>query len=331
MGNMFTRVLAALCKFLDDPHLRLRTLANNFVTALFCTAVLAAPSYDDYVHSLGSSGDITVAINVPSNGTDDLFFSFSGPSQQQWIAFGFGSQMAGSLMFIAYPAEGGGITLSPRIAKGESLPTFTSGVNVTLLNGTGITNGLYVVNAHCTGCRSWSGKTLDVSSTSSNMIYAVGPTGQSFQSNDTQTSNIKQHAVPSGYGMFTLNLQKATGDAGVPDFTSGGTNSSSGNSSDNSDENDDQLQQQDIPIVIHGIFTTFVFLFVLPGGYLFLRVFDKVIVHAAFQIMGVVGLIAGVAAGIVYNNQIKKVRQLHVHPNFSTREQSTGRELQSGP
>src|SRR5271170_3755154 len=97
----------------------------------------------------GNNGDpFTIAINVPSPAqNDDLYFSVSGPAQQ-WIAFGFGEQMAGSLIFVMYSsADGNNVTVSPRLGTGHIMPTYTSDVQVELMAGTGIHLGNYVVNA----------------------------------------------------------------------------------------------------------------------------------------------------------------------------------------
>lgn len=54
-----------------------------------------------------SSEGICVAVNIPSaqvaSGNPDLLLTLQAPSSSKWFATGFGSQMAGTLMLVAWP------------------------------------------------------------------------------------------------------------------------------------------------------------------------------------------------------------------------------------
>lgn len=58
--------------------------------------------------------------------------------------------MSGSNMFVVYTsADGNNVTLSPRTVSGYSMPTFNSDAQVTLLEGSGVSNGRMVANVRC--------------------------------------------------------------------------------------------------------------------------------------------------------------------------------------
>lgn len=60
--------------------------------------------------------------------------------------------MRDSNIFIIYAdSTGSNITLSPRLGKGEFEPEFNSDAQVSLLEGSGIANGIMTANVRC-GC-----------------------------------------------------------------------------------------------------------------------------------------------------------------------------------
>jgi hypothetical protein len=68
-----------------------------------------------------------------------------------WIGFGQGSQMKGSNIFMIYAnADGTNVTLSPRLGTGEQQPNADTSAEVTLLDGSGISNDMMVANVRCT-------------------------------------------------------------------------------------------------------------------------------------------------------------------------------------
>ena len=67
----------------------------------------------------------------------------------QWVGLGMGPQMAGANIFIMYAAGDGNITLSPRLGKGEYMPEYNPAAKFTLLEGSGISNGVMIANVKC--------------------------------------------------------------------------------------------------------------------------------------------------------------------------------------
>ncbi len=178
------------------------SFANLFVsTALAQSSTFIQNGVD------GTSSNLTFALSIPAN-SSDLVFTLMGPASKSWVAVGTGSQMAGSMMFVAYSNANGqskenratsylfanthvDVTLSPRISPSHSEPQYSKNIDVTILAGTGITNGTFVVNAHCRNCKTWNGGSLDFSSNSQDWIYAVGPS-QNLKS-DSPSATMSQH------------------------------------------------------------------------------------------------------------------------------------------
>lgn len=98
--------------------------------------------------------NVCYSFNVPaqtaSTGSGDIYFQIRGPVSKSWIALGQGGKMAGSNIFVLYAnAAGNNVTLSPRLGKGHAQPEHDSEAQVSLLNGTGIENGVMTANVRC--------------------------------------------------------------------------------------------------------------------------------------------------------------------------------------
>jgi hypothetical protein len=53
-------------------------------------------------------------------------------------------------MFVVYTSSGGSnVTLSPRTASGHNMPSFNSAAQATLLEGSGVSNGIMTANVKC--------------------------------------------------------------------------------------------------------------------------------------------------------------------------------------
>ncbi|KIW40827.1 uncharacterized protein PV06_07998 [Exophiala oligosperma] len=270
---------------------RVRGLAATLLLSTFMAATKADVPASTYVGmgtSPKSQDNVTVSINVPDNSTDTLFYHFSAPSSRKWAAFGFGDKMKDALIFVTYASEdGNNVTVSPRLGKGHTMPQHTDDVKVDVLEGSGVINNVFVVNAKCTGCRSWDGGKVDVDSTDQDMIWALGPDG-SLKSDDVSAS-ITQH---EGHNFFDLNLKDATGIGGVPNVS---------NTTADSDDFDDGpfgRGHANPGVAFHAFLMVSAFLIVFPAGYLLLRILNKVVIHWAVQTFALLMVCVGTAAGI---------------------------------
>jgi hypothetical protein len=100
------------------------------------------------------TSDVCYGLNIPagtaSSSSGDIFFQISAPSTYQWAALGQGSGMTGANMFVVYTsANGKNVTLSPRLGTGHSEPQFNSKAEVSLLDGSGVSNGKMIANIKC--------------------------------------------------------------------------------------------------------------------------------------------------------------------------------------
>jgi len=227
----------------------------------------------------------------------------SAPWSGSWYGFGFGTGMAGSLMFIMYTSQdGSNVTISPRLGTGHVMPLYTSAVGYTLFEGSGLINDSLgvnmVANVRCTKCRSWADGQINATSHSQPMIYAVGDENDQLQTND-YTAAIQQHI---GYGTFTLDMVLATGAGGVPSDTNQQTGATL-----ESDENNGPGPGN----ALHALFMCGTFLVLFPAGYLFLRLFERVWMHIVFQSAGLFFTLLGAASGIALSIKDDMVR---LHP-----------------
>ncbi|KAI9707917.1 MAG: hypothetical protein M1820_004336 [Bogoriella megaspora] len=162
---------------------------------------------------------ICYSLNIPQNtassGNGDIFFQISAPTSNTWVALGQGSGMSGSNIFVIYTnANGQNVTLSPRAGTGHVEPQFSSGPQVSLLAGSGVSNGMMTANVRCSNCNSWSGGSMDFTSSQGTWIWAVK--GGSALSSDSASADISQH---DQMGSFTFDFTKARGGSDVNPFT----------------------------------------------------------------------------------------------------------------
>ena len=175
------------------------------------------------------------------------------------------------------------------------MPQHTTDVQIHTLDLTGIDeNNRFVVNMQCLNCRKWNSGSLQLYSNDKKeqpVFYAFGPDGD--LASDDLEAPIQQHERVSD----VIGLDLVPGEAGVPiipddpseprtatyDFGNG--SSSAGSSST-------------WTIAIHALLMCFAFSIVFPGGYLLLRIFEKVWLHWIPQSAGVLVVLGGLGAGV---------------------------------
>lgn len=243
----------------------------------------------------------------------DLYFTFEAPAKDHnWAGFGMGTQMDNSLIFVVYRSKDnqGEPTLSPRIGNQHQMPIFTNKVNTTILQGSEVTDDKFIVNFHCMGCRSWDEGEVDATSTSAPFFYALGPEEQGNLQSDDKEFRINRHELHSD--IFPLDMKAATGTNGVPVIGSAGDNASTGD--DDSDDDDfggSPRYGGSRGVAFHAFFMSFAFILVFPGGYLFLRLFERVWLHWGIQSFGVLLVFLGVGSGIAVSIREQIVRSAY--------------------
>ncbi|KAH7038995.1 hypothetical protein B0J12DRAFT_606530 [Macrophomina phaseolina] len=172
--------------------------------------------------SSNCNGNICYALNIPestaNSGNGDIFFQITAPTSYSWVGLGQGSSMSGSHIFVMYTStDGNNVTVSPRLGTGHNLPQFNSDTQITLLEGSGVSNGQMTANVRCGNCQSWSGGSMDFTASSATWIHA-SRSGSAMNTDDTNTV-IQQHG--EDYGSFDWDFGIAKGGSDVNPFVSG--------------------------------------------------------------------------------------------------------------
>lgn len=124
-----------------------------------CVAMLTRWSFlGSIVHAqiaqICPASNVCYSLNIPdttaSSGNGDIYFQITAPTSYTWVALGQGSQMAGANIFVLYTdASGTNVTLSPRLGTGHVQPKYNSNAQVSLLEGTTVSNGIMTANVRC--------------------------------------------------------------------------------------------------------------------------------------------------------------------------------------
>jgi hypothetical protein len=252
-------------------------------------------------------------VGIPSSttnaGSGDIYLQITGPSSYQWIAMGIGSGMVGATIFVMYADGTGNVTISPRTGVGHVMPLFNSAAQVTLLAGSGVSNGVMTANVKYSAA---SGL-LSLSSTSSGWVGSY-KSGDPLNSKD-QAATITQH---DNTAVYTLNLAEAqladdsnpfvSTASSNPSQTSTGSgsgsastgSSSSGGSSGSSNSGSAVTYVDPITLfeMAHGPIMAGTMVILLPMGAIIMRVFGGFWLHAAIQLFSLAAIVTGFGLGI---------------------------------
>ncbi|GAM89121.1 hypothetical protein ANO11243_071560 [Dothideomycetidae sp. 11243] len=282
-------------------------------------AVRAQNSTSTVLRTCPSTG-LCYALNIPDStaqaGTGSIFFQISAPTTNTWAAIAQGEQMAGANMFVMYQnADGSNVTVSPRAGTGEVMPLHDTYAQITLLEGSGISDGMMVANIRCDNCTSWSGGSLNYKGSSSSWLYAARP-GSPLMSDDLGAV-IEQH---DAHGTFSFNTPKAIGGPDSNPFVEAASNgSSSGDgsgSSSGSDDDDGGSSNIGRLILVHGSLAGVAFVALFPLGAVLMRIpgigSARANIHGGVQVFAYLVFIAAAGIGI----HIAKTLDLlnHAHP-----------------
>lgn len=201
-------------------------------------------------------------------------------------------KMDGTLMFMMYAdSTGKNITLSPRLSNGNVEPTYTEHVGISVLPGSGISNGVMTANVMCTNCRSWGDHILNLNDTQAKFIFGSGD--GSLESNSL-SAGIRRH---SSYGSFTMDLTKAYGKGGVPVGVVISDTSGTAQTSDKSDNN--------FAPALHAAVMILAFVVLMPMGVFILRILNSPKWHGFNQalsaVVALIGLFLGIYIATMYN------------------------------
>lgn len=210
--------------------------------------------------------------------------------------------MAGSNIFVAYlTADGQNVTVSPRLGVGHVEPENVNGQGgqLTLLEGSGVADGVMTANVECTNCNSWSGGSMNFASNNGMWIYA-SKSGQAIQS-DELNADISMH---DDHGVFNWDFTTAKGgDTQVNPFVQSAANTAT---TTNAATEVSSGGLSDSYIIAHAVLACLAVAFVLPIGGILIRVANfpsAMWVHTGIQYLGLIMYIAAFGLGAYYASE----------------------------
>ncbi|KAK4249227.1 hypothetical protein C7999DRAFT_12877 [Corynascus novoguineensis] len=155
--------------------------------------------------------DTVASFNVPPD-SDDINLYVLTPDWYQYTAIGFGATMSEALMLVMYPSsDGRSVTVSPRKSTGNTEPVYSPETQL-VIHDTSIDENLnMVINATCRRCLPYTkAYSAPGAERTASMMFAVGP--DLALHSDELDARIRRHVA---YGIFEIDLDKATGPGGI--------------------------------------------------------------------------------------------------------------------
>ncbi|KAF2746657.1 iron reductase domain protein [Sporormia fimetaria CBS 119925] len=276
----------------------------------FIATALTATHTSAQIGSVCPTSDVCFKLNIPestaSSGQGDIFFQLSGPSSYEWIALGQGSGMVGANIFAIYTsADGKNVTLSPRTASGYTPPRLNEGAEVTLLEGSGVSNGKMTANVKCKSSNCWSHDSADFKATTGNWIFGVQSSGGPKNSND-RNAQIQQH---SNAQPFNWNYANAKGGISVNPLLNAAPGGGQGGSATTSCvPRGAAMSRRRNMLIAHGTLAALAFVILFPTGGILIRLasFPGLWwIHGAFQIFAYLTYTAAFGLGVYIANQME--------------------------
>ncbi|KAI9369153.1 hypothetical protein BJX61DRAFT_536652 [Aspergillus egyptiacus] len=233
-----------------------------------------------------SQNDIFYSITVPertaTSGSGPVLFQIRAPTTLEWVALGQGTRMAGADIYILYASSSRNVTISPRSGTDHIPPKYNPQAQVSLLEGSGIQDGLMTANVRCDSCSY---------SSNSPWIFAFKG-GQPLNSNDME-AGISFH---DDFGNTRVELSNAVSAVANPLL---GYDPSS--PSNQPAEVGGNAENAATLLIAHGVIMSVAFLLLFPSFALMTAIpIPGIIVkvHGPLQILTLFLAIAGMALGI---------------------------------
>ncbi|OJJ46673.1 hypothetical protein ASPZODRAFT_152120 [Penicilliopsis zonata CBS 506.65] len=286
-------------------------ILSSLITALAVGLVPATlGQIISYTPSLGRG--VSYSVNIPddtaSAGSGPIYMQLTAPSDLRWMALGQGSRMTHGNLFIVYSASADNVTLSTRKALGHYEPVYDSEVEATLLDGSGIVDGVMTANIRCDNCMHlFSGKSIMGSA--SEWVWAVNKGAALYSTNVSQ--HLTQH---DWHGIFSLDLTLATGGDSANPFASNASYSTVNYSSKSKQQqiSDTILHKKRIA---HGVMTSVAFVLLFPNFALTLFIFPSRYtvpwIHAPLQLFGACLALAGFGVGVSVSRDLQELGGYH--------------------
>lgn len=243
------------------------------------------------------------------------------------MAFGTGSGMSGSNMFVAYQDGSGNMTLSPRHSSGHFTPTLdtsSDAAQLQLLAGSGVSsNGNMVANFVCPNCVKWSSGSLSLSGPDD--WIGAWKSGSSLATT-SESAGISQH---DSTVQFEVDATQATIASDSNPFVSetnggistpGGGSSAGGSGNGNSGAGKVQTGgEKGGMLLAHAAVMMVAFCVFFPAGAMAMPLFRSAAIHGAFQSFVYCLVLAALAVGVTVAHRTGKVSSPNheeAHPCF---------------
>ncbi|KAL4923785.1 cytochrome and DOMON domain-containing protein [Aspergillus undulatus] len=225
---------------------------------------------------------VTASRSTVSSGSGPIFFQIRAPTTFEWVALGQGTQMAGADIFVLYSAPSDNVTISPRSGTGHVSPQHNSDAQLSLLDGSGIQDGVMTANVRCDTCSY---------SDSSPWIFAYK--GGASLDSDNPDADISFH---DDFGGTSVTLQNAVLRSDNPFL-----NYDPSSPSNQPDEIEGHAGNGVNLLIAHGVIMSIAFIILFPSfGLLTALPMRGIIVkaHAPLQVLTLCLAIAGMGLGI---------------------------------
>lgn len=176
------------------------------------------------------------------------------------------------------------------------MPTHNDAADVSLLEGSGISNGRMVANVRCSNCNKWATGSMTLQDSTSDWLYAHY-SGSPLDSDDLN-AHISQH---DREGTFQWDLSQATGGSDANPFLGASTITSSNATGGPNSWTNLSTQKQHRFIQAHGTLASIAFVAIFPIGAMLIRLasFRQLAwTHGGLQIFGYAIFIAAAGIGI---------------------------------
>lgn len=250
---------------------------------------------------------LTYTIRVPQSTADSglgpIYFQMNSTRSVEWFSLGQGAAMHGANMFVVYTL-GDNVTLSPRAGKGHYEPLYDKHAQASLIDGTGVHDGVITANVRCDGCGFFGSGIVNLTSVFSPWIWAIkyGPP----LNTKSLTARINEHDV---FGTFFVNLSKATG----PDTSNPFLNLDKTSITTAFPEIFDH-EEFERKRTAHAVLMTVAFVLLFPLSALALHILPSshvVRIHATLQLFTLAVAVAGFGLGVAMANDVYLLKHHH--------------------
>lgn len=192
------------------------------------------------------------------------------------------------------------------------MPTHNEAADVSLLDGSGISNGMMTANVRCGNCNSWDTGTMSLQDSNSNWLYAHAQ-GSPINSDDTNAPIVQHH----GQGGFQWDLSRATGGSDTNPFTDAATTTTTTSSSASEGQHSWErlsTQTQLRFVQVHGALASLAFVAIFPIGAILVRLtsFPGLLwTHGGLQVFGYAVFVGGAGLGLFIANGVSYLQEPH--------------------